>query len=143
MPQTLVEFLKPTSSLIPDFDGRTENLRSFIDALELENTIKETHEAGAVSLVKAELKDVARNLTSQENAQIVNTLQHKVKAKSVEVLTAKLMNLEQRNKTANQHTKEVEDLTKSLQEAYIADRLTINLASKCGTLISLINSSKL
>lgn len=56
-----------------------------------------------------------------------------VKGELVEVITAKLMNLKQKNKTANQYTKEVDELTKALEGAYIADGLTNNLASRYRT----------
>lgn len=35
MAQTLTEFIKLATSLIPEFDGRHENLLSFLDALGL------------------------------------------------------------------------------------------------------------
>lgn len=135
MTQTVTEFLKTAASLIPDFDGRVENLASFIDALELVNSIKESHEAVAVSLVKTKLKGLARNLISNEDSlrRIIDTLKNSVKGESVEVITAKLMNLKQRNKTANEYTKEVDELTKALEGAYISDGLTSNLASRYST----------
>lgn len=135
MTQTVVEFLKTAASLIPDFDGKVENLTSFIDALELVNSIKESHEAIAVSLVKTKLKGSARNLISNEDSltRIIDTLKNSVKGESVEVITAKLLNLKQKNKTANQYTKEVDELTKALEGAYISDGLTNNLASRYST----------
>lgn len=135
MTQSVVDFLKTATSLIPDFDGKSENLRSFLDALELVDSIKETHETVAISLVKTKLKGSARNLISNESslAQIINTLKNSVKGESVEVLIAKLMNLRQKNKTANDYTKEIEDLTKALEGAYISDGLANNLASKYST----------
>jgi len=42
-----------------------------------------------------------------------------LKGETVEVLSAKLMNLQQRNKTANQYTQEVKQMTKSLEGAFI------------------------
>jgi len=43
------------------------------------------------------------------------------------VLSAKLINLQQRNKTANQYTQEVEQMTTSLEGAYITDGLSLEL----------------
>jgi len=40
-------------------------------------------------------------------------------------LSAKQMNLQQRNKTANQYTQEVEQMTKALEGAYITDGLPL------------------
>lgn len=135
MSQTTVEFLKTASSLLPDFDGRFENLQSFIDALQLINSIKETHEAVAISLIKTKLKGTSRNLITNETSldQIITTLRSKVKGESAEVVTAKLMNLKQKTKTANQYTKEVEELTRALEGAYISDGMTNELASKYST----------
>lgn len=135
MSQTVVEFLKTASSLIPDFDGKAENLTSFLDALNLVDSIKESHDTVAVSLVKTKLKGTARNLISNEISlsQIINTLKRTVKGESVEVVTARLMNLKQKNKTANLYTKEVADLTKTLEAAYISDGLTNDMATKYST----------
>lgn len=43
------------------------------------------------------------------------------------------MNLQQKNKTANQYTKEVEHMTKALESAYINDGLSLDLANKYTT----------
>lgn len=68
--------MKTAASLILDFDGRLENLASFIDALELVDPIKESHESVAVLLVKTKLKSLARNLVDKENSlqHIIDTL---------------------------------------------------------------------
>lgn len=135
MPQTKVEFLNTASKLIPDFDGKTENLQSFLDSLNLVDSIQETHEQVAVELVKTKLKGTARNLISNESSlqQIIAKLKTSVKGESVEVLAAKLMNVKQNNKSANIYAKEIEDLAKSLTNAYISDGLTIELAEKYST----------
>lgn len=135
MTQSVVDFLRTASNLIPDFDGKAENLRSFLDALELVNSIKESHGIVAVSLVKTKLKGAARNLISNETSleQIIATLANSVKGESVEVITAKLMNLKQKNKTANDYTKEVSELTRALEGAYISDGLSNTIAGKYST----------
>jgi len=51
----------------------------------------------------------------------------------VEVLSAKLIDLQQRNKTDNQYTQEVEQMTKSLEGAYITDGLPLELARSHST----------
>lgn len=56
-----------------------------------------------------------------------------VKGESVEVLSAKLLNLQQKHKTANLYTQEVEQLTKALKGAYISDGLNPELANKYST----------
>lgn len=135
MAQTMTEFLNTASKLITDFDGKAENLQSFIDALSLIDSIKGTHEATAVSLIKTRLRGSARNLISTENTiiSIINKLKNAVKGESVEVLTAKIQNIKQNNKTANTYCAEIEALTKSLETAYISDGLPSELAGKYST----------
>lgn len=103
MAQTVTQFLGLASKLLPEFDGKPENLASFLDAIGLVDSIKETHEAVAVSLVKTKLKGTARNLINSETtlADIVAKLKVSVKGESVNVLTAKLMNIRQSGKNAN------------------------------------------
>lgn len=138
MPQTVVEFLSTASKLITDFDGKSENLRSFLDSLTLVDSIKETHESIAISLIKTKLKGTARNLISNETTirDIIAKLQNSVKGESVEVLTAKIMNIKQNNKTANAYCSEIENLTKSLENAYISDGLSCELSAKYSTQIA-------
>lgn len=135
MPQTVVEFLNTASKLIPDYDGKYENLRSFLDALSLVTTIKDTHEAVAISLIKTKLKGNARNLIDGESTidSIISKLQRSVKGESVEVLSAKMMNIRQNNKSANVYCGEIEALAKTLESAYISDGLTTDLAAKYST----------
>lgn len=135
MPQTVIEFLGTASRLIPDYDGRAENLQSFIDALCLVDTIKETHEAVAINLVKTKLKGAARNLISTETTlqAVVEKLKTSIKGETVDVVTARLMNVRQQNKNANTYATEVEDLAKRLEGAYISDGLPTELASTYAT----------
>lgn len=135
MTQTIVEFLNTASRLITDFDGRSENLQSFVDSLALVDTIKGAHEASAVSLIKTKLKGNARNLINNEATiiEIINKLKATVKGESVEVISAKIMNIRQNSKTANAYCTEIENLTKSLENAYISDGLSCELASKYST----------
>jgi len=120
---TPTEFLKLASPLIPEFNGKTETL----------NSLKESHEALAVSLIKTKLKVHARNLTDNKNSisEIINKLRNKVKGESVDVISAKL-NLQQSQKTANQNVQEVEKLGKALEGAYINDGLSTDLATQYG-----------
>lgn len=82
MLQTLVEFLKTALMFLPEFDGKIENVRSFLDR---------GNETVTVWLVKTTLNGAARKLVGRENSQtrIINTLQNKIKRNSVEIETAK------------------------------------------------------
>ncbi|KAI8117967.1 hypothetical protein CVS40_10305 [Lucilia cuprina] len=135
MTQTVVEFLNTASKLIPDFDGSAENLQSFLDALNLVGTIRENHEAVAIQLVKTKLRGTARNLISDETtlSEIIAKLSNTVKGESVDMVTAKLMNVRQLGKTATAYAKEIEDLTRKLETSYIKDGLPTNVATKYAT----------
>jgi len=58
----------------------------------------------------------------------INKLKNKVKGESEDVDSAKLLNLQQRQKTVSQYVQEVEKLAKALEGAYINDGLTSDLA---------------
>lgn len=62
MAQSVVEFINTATRIIPDFDGKPENLKSFQDALSLLETIKGTHEAIALTIIKTKLRGNARNV---------------------------------------------------------------------------------
>jgi len=129
---TPIEFLKLASSLIAEFDGKAENLKSFLDFLNLVNFLKESHEALAVNLIKTKLKGHARNLIDNENStsEIIEKLKNKVKGESVDVISAKLLNIQQRQKTVNQYVQEVEKLVNALEGAYINDGMSTELATQ-------------
>jgi len=135
MAQSNIDFINTASKLIPVLDGKAENLTSFIGALEIIESIKGEHEQLAVSIIKTKLKGVARNLIGNKTTinEVISRLKSNVKGETVEVLSAKLMNLQQRNKTANQYTQEVEQMTKSLEGAYITDGLSLELARRYST----------
>lgn len=89
-----------------------------------------------INLIKTKVKGRARNLISNEQriSAIVTHLSKAVEGESVEVISAKLLNLQQKSKTANnQYTQEVETLAKALEGAYISDGLTSELAHKYST----------
>lgn len=138
MTQTVVEFINTATRLIPEFDGKPENLRSFLDALSLLDTLKDTHEAVAINLIKTKLKGNARNLVENESTiqQIIGKLSSSVKGESVEVLSAKILNIRQNSKSANAYCSEIESLTRTLESAYISDGLSCELASKYSTQIA-------
>lgn len=132
MPQSLTEFLSLASKLLPEFDGKLENLNSFLDALSLVDSIKEGHETVAINLEKTKLKGKARNLVTNEStlSSIIEKLKSTVKGESTELIAAKIMNIKQYNKSANTYTEEIEMLTKSLENAYLSDGLPTQTASK-------------
>ncbi|XP_060665628.1 uncharacterized protein LOC132797895 [Drosophila nasuta] len=135
MAQTNIEFINTASRLIPEFNGKAENLRSFIDALEIIKEIQGAHELLAVSLIKTKLKGTARNLIGTENTidQIIKRIKDNVKGESINNLSARLLNLTQNNKTANVYTQEVEKLAKALEGAYIEQEFSMEQARMLST----------
>jgi len=129
MAQSNIDFINTASKLIPVFDGKAKNLTSFIES------IKGEHEQLAVSIIKTKLKSVARNLIGNETTitEVISRSKSNVKGETVEVLSAKLMSLQQRNKTANQYTQEVEQMTKALEGAYITGNVSLELARSYST----------
>ena len=91
---------------------------------------KGTHESVAVYLITTKLKGNIRNLLGNETtiAEITNKLSTSVK--SVEVLSTKIMNIKQGGKPANTYCSEDENLTKSLENVFISDGLSSEIASK-------------
>lgn len=144
MALTVTQFLGLASKLLPDFDGKPENLQSFLDALALVDSIKETHEQVAINLIKTKLNGTARNLLSSETtiAAIMAKLKASIKGESVEVVSAKLFNVRQGSKTANAYAAEVETLTKALEGAYIADGVSSQLATKYSTQVAVKSLAK-
>lgn len=137
MSQTNIEYLNIASKLIPEFDGRAENLQSFLAALNLADLVcADNNQSIAIGIVKSKLKGNAINLikgTETNLKQIIESLKENVKGESVEVITAKLMNIRQNSKSANTYIKEVEDLTRILQSAYVSDGLSPQLAETYST----------
>lgn len=144
MSLSVTEFIGLITKIIPEFDGKFTNLQSFFDALDLVESIKETHENIAVNVIKTKLKGSARNLISNESTivSIKTTLKQVVKGESTEVLTAKIMNVRQGNKSANLFVSEVEELTKALSNAYISDGLPLQLAEKYSTQVAVKSMTK-
>lgn len=137
MSQTNIEYLNIASKLIPEFDGRAENLQSFLAALNLADLVcADNNQSIAIGIVKSKLKGNTINLikgTETNLKQIIESLKENVKGESVEVITAKLMNIRQNSKSANTYIKEVEDLTRILQSAYVSDGLSPQLAETYST----------
>ncbi|XP_055837524.1 translation initiation factor IF-2-like [Episyrphus balteatus] len=127
---TPIEFINIATKLLPEFDGKVENLNKFINALDLLETIKETNEAIAIKLIKTKLNQtVSRLLTNETTIEAIKvTLVTNIKHQSPQNITAKLLSIKQQNKTDNDFAKEVESLTQQLETAYISDGLSPQLA---------------
>lgn len=132
---TPVEFLNLATKLLPEFNGEVENLQKFLNALDLLNSIKETHEILAVQLIKTKLTQKAQKLITTENSveEIKNTLKAKVKGETSVSASSKLLCAKQNNKTGDEFIKEIELLANKLETAYISDGMTADLAQTFAT----------
>jgi len=84
-----------SSILESEISNNITMAQSIIDALQIIESIKGEHKQLAVSIIKTKLKGVARNLIGNETTitKDISRLKSNVKGETVEVLSAKLMNL--------------------------------------------------
>lgn len=135
MDLTDLEFLKLASSILPEFDGTSEELQRFVDAIDLVDKFSENHMVIAVAITKTKLKSTARNFVSNEETLIAirNILKKCIKPESTALIISKIKNLEQFNKTPNEYIRELEILSTSLKRAYIVEGLSVDLAEEYTT----------
>ncbi|XP_060665721.1 homeobox protein 6-like [Drosophila nasuta] len=128
-------YLKQVSATIPEFDGKKLHLNRFVTALKLTNLTKGDQEALAVEVIKTKiigpLTYKVEHATSIQ--AIINILQANVKGESPDVITAKLMNAQQKGKTASQYATEIDNMRKQLEAAYIDGGLDADNADKFAT----------
>lgn len=126
------EFINMASKLIPEFDGSSEKLSMFINALTLVDTLKGDNEAIAVCLIKTKVSGRAQNLighlTSIES--IKQELQSKISLETAKSVASKLLALKQKSNDNVTYAKEVEELSLKLEHAYISDGLSCEVAGK-------------
>lgn len=132
---TPIEFINTATKLLPEFDGKIENLSKFINAIDLLETIKETHENIAISLIKTKLTHSASTLITNESTiqAIKSKLLANVKYESPQSISARLNTVKQHNKSDSDFAKEIETLSLQLEQAFIADGLTPALAKSYST----------
>lgn len=63
---TPVEFINLATKLLPEFDGKAENLTKFINALDILDSIKGDNGSIAISLIKTKLNQTASRLLTNE-----------------------------------------------------------------------------
>lgn len=127
---TPLEFINLATKLLPEFDGKAENLTKFINALDLLDSIKENNESIAISLIKTKLNQTASRLLTNETTirAIKSTLTANVKHESSQSIAVKLLSIKQQNKTDGDFAKEIESLAQQLEIAYISDGMSSALA---------------
>lgn len=131
MPLSSVEFFNLASKLVPNsFDGSVNNLRSFLDALDLLKQNSNGHENNAVAFVKTRLLGKARDLINNEQTldEIIAKLRIEIKGESTRLLSAKLLNCRQNNKDHTSYATEIEELANKLKQAYIYEGVPSGVA---------------
>lgn len=127
---------KDIGKTVPDFDGNPDCLLRFLDALELAKLSVGAHEKIAVLTIKTKLIGKARNCLSNTETtidQIIASVKAGVKSESTDVITGKIMNLRQLNKSAQVYVEELTKLTDALKGAYISEGFTSTIADKYAT----------
>lgn len=129
------EFLKIATQSLPTFDGKAENLQTFIDGLNLVETFVGNNADIALAVIKTKLSGNARTLITDENTipQIIATLRNRVRGESSAVIQAKMDNVRQGSKTANAYIREIEDLSRMLESSYIAEGIPSVIAAQFST----------
>ncbi|XP_037951190.1 uncharacterized protein LOC119681917 [Teleopsis dalmanni] len=114
-------YIKETAIAVPEFDGKKQHLERFIRALRLIDRTKGTQEDLAVEVIKSKITGpILYRVKDEETIQgIITKLSLCVKGESIDVIKAKLMNIQQRGKTATQYTAEINNLCQALEGAYI------------------------
>lgn len=133
MSTNTAEFFSLASKLVPSqFDGNSENLQSFLDALTLLKNNCENQLANAVAFVKTRLTGKARSLITNENTidDIIIKLQNSIKGETSQLLTAKILHLKQNDKEAAKYASEVDALAQKLQSAYITEGVPAEVAQR-------------
>lgn len=127
-----IKFIELATKILPEFDGKFKNLQKFLDALNLLESLKETHENLAVQIIQTKISGTARisinDLTSI--AAIADKLKTVIKGDSTDILVSKLMTAHQGSKPNSVYAQEIDELSKMLSNAYISDGLPPQIANK-------------
>lgn len=131
---TILEVIKITSTLIPNYSGNPDKLESVVSALNaLDTIVTDATRTAAINVVLSKLEGKARSAVGnapQTINVIVQNLRDKCKnTQTSELLLAKLSATRQTGTLSN-FTDEVEKLTTQLENIYLAQNIPDNTASK-------------
>lgn len=127
-----LEFVNFATKVVPEFDGKPENLQRFFDGLDLMNTQIGTHLQTAISIIKTKLAGNCRSIITNENSieAVKATLRLKIRGESSENLNTKIMSTKQGSKSINVYAREISELAKNLVGAYTAEGVPPEAAQK-------------
>lgn len=135
-PPTKIEFINTFSKFIPAYDGNPDNLQSCLDALALIDDSSEGNVDTAVRMIKSKLVGKARScLNDSDNTiqLIIAKLRNNIKGESTKAIIAKMKNLKQTNKSANNYMTEIQKLTDTLKISYISEGMSSEVAGRQAT----------
>lgn len=135
-PPTKAEFIATYSKILLPFDGKFEELQGFLDSVDLLKQCADGNETTAVGMIKAKLSKRARTcITDADNTidRVVDRLKNTIKAESSDAIIAKLKNVKQQNKSANNYASEIEKLGDSLKASYISENMSPESAENQAT----------
>lgn len=134
---SVLEIIKTASTLIPEFDGKSDKLEATLDAIRaLDTLVTDQNRNAAISVTLSKLTGKARSVVgaNPETLQvIINQLTTGCRSQTQpEVIHAKLNNLKQTGEL-NKFTEQIETLTLELEKCYIADNIPANTAARMAT----------
>lgn len=131
MALSTMEFFNFASKIMPNqFDGSADKLTPFLDSLAILKANSTDNASNALAFVKTRLAGRARNLILETDDldAIALKLKNAIKRDSSRIITGKIMNNAQRNKSNNVYISEMELLVDQLRNAYIAEGVPITTA---------------
>ncbi|XP_055633053.1 probable serine/threonine-protein kinase clkA [Toxorhynchites rutilus septentrionalis] len=128
---SILEIIKTTSSIVPQFDGNIDKLKAFADALNLVKTFETPeNKATIINVILTKLEGRARNAfteTPTSVSEISKILKAKITTSPPEQVLAKMANLKQ-NGGIEQFCLDLEKLVFSLETAYTAKEIPPQVA---------------
>lgn len=129
------EFISLATKILPDYDGKPENLQGFIDALIILNINIGDHQALAIEIIKTKLKNNTRRYITEEDtiALVIAALKEKTKGESPKSIIKKLKSIKRNDRPICSYTQEIKELTEALSDAYLRERIPADVAEGIST----------
>lgn len=132
----LIDIIKTISTIVPQFDGTVDKLKSFIDALNLAKTLETAeNKPTIINVILTKLEGKARNAfpeTPMSINVIIDTLKNHIKMAPPEQILAKMTNMKQ-NTTLEAFCLEIENLVAKLEASYISKEVPPQVAKSMAT----------
>lgn len=133
MALTVIEFFNLASKLVPnEYDGNPDKVQSIVDSLTLLQLNAGEFQEQAVAFVKTKLIGKARDIVGDAHtlADIIRLLNENIKYENSSVISAKLLNIQEKPNAKQKFINEIEELSSKLQKAYITEGVPSAVAQK-------------